>query len=249
MFPFSKKSRTIKKSNNQELADKLIVDEGDSSSRPASSIKRMYAAPKPQQPTMSGFPSMTLNQPPVIYGGAEGAGAAGMGSFNSTSTPISIGGGAYEQEMVQRPTSAQKFANRPKVREGYKWDFCLVLTNPDFDDGSGDPKPDPHPDKIGHEEIIERLKLAGLQTYCFYSGDGDEIFIKIRASLEILEHRAEKIGFRMLLDDDYIERYIDDPDERIEEDFDISKYRRYELIYAKFQIPGMLRFQLLILLS
>jgi hypothetical protein len=212
LFKTRKPSVKMSTSHNQDITKKLISSH-EAPSAPIS-IKREY-----NRPASSAAKSNNSSQ---------------QLSYNPTRPdqrhvdPV-----PSEHEMVSKGAALLKKA---AVREGYKWDFCIVVTNPDFDDGSNAPKTEKHPDHISHEEILERLQLAGLEVYPYYSGDGDEIIIKIRAPLERLQARAVKTGIRMLLDDDYVEKYIDDPESPIQEDFDISKYRRYEFIYAPFTI-------------
>lgn len=123
------------------------------------------------------------------------------------------------------------------VNEGYKWDFCIKVDNPDYNGGKDDDKddkPKSNEHKMSHDEILERLHLGGLQTYQYYSGDNDEIIIKIRAPLARLQQHAEETGFRMLLDEAHLERFIDDPNSPIADDPEITRLGPYEYIYAKY---------------
>jgi hypothetical protein len=151
-----------------------------------------------------------------------------MNSYVSP-TPIPRGG-----EI--RQTSSITSNNRP-VKEGYKWDFCIVVPNPEY---KGDLKVDDKvantssEHKMHHEEILERIHLGGLETYQFYSGDNDEIFIKVHASLERLQNHAENTGFRMLMDEKYLEQHVDDTSSPIADDPDLTRLSPYEYIYGKY---------------
>jgi hypothetical protein len=85
-----------------------------------------------------------------------------------------------------------------------------------------------------YNEIVERLMLGGLQTDQFFSGDTDEIVIKVRASLSRLEQAAESSDLRFLCNEEYLEAEIDDPEEKIADDPYVSRITPYEHIYCKF---------------
>ena len=138
------------------------------------------------------------------------------------------------------PTEASKDIERSKVvpkrlhkdkKEGYDWDFCLVLPNPEddqFKEKPIDPKYQPP------LEILRRLHTAGLETYQYYSGDWDEIFIKIRAPLDVLRSHAKNMELKMLLDSNYIKRHIENMKEPIGTDENHTKLSPYEFIYASY---------------
>ena len=57
---------------------------------------------------------------------------------------------------------------------GYSWDLVIVMEWPTPEG------------KVAPEEILKKLGKAGLETYSYYSVQGDEVYIKIRADLERL---------------------------------------------------------------
>jgi hypothetical protein len=143
------------------------------------------------------------------------------------------------EQNIEQNNEVKNSVDTPavEIKEGYQWDFCILVANPDFLGDKSDRDTvvsaiDEH--KMHHEEILERLHLGGLDTYQFYSGDNDEIFIKIHASLERLQHHAEQIGFRMLLDEHYLEQHVDDPSNRIADNPDLTRLSPYEFIHSKY---------------
>jgi hypothetical protein len=139
--------------------------------------------------------------------------------------------------VVQRATEldtlkAPEYKSLKKeIKEGYEWDFCLVLPNPDHEDFKAEPIAENYEPAI---EIIRRLHGAGLQTYQYYSGDWDEIFVKIRAPLSVLRSHAENIEYKMLLDPNYIKRHIENAKEPIGGDINHTKLSPYEFIHASY---------------
>jgi hypothetical protein len=71
------------------------------------------------------------------------------------------------------------------------WDFVMVFPNP--------PKDDPDPEDQ-RDNIILKLRAAGLETKLFFSTTRDLVFCKLRASEERMQVVAEKMKLRMLLD-------------------------------------------------
>lgn len=116
----------------------------------------------------------------------------------------------------------------------YKYDFCLVVPNPNHTDVKVILLNQPNPSRLTYEEIVDRLIASNLQFYSFLSGDGDEIYIKIRASIERLEEQAEKINQYLLLDSTKLEKIIDNPLCPMGDDTRITSYSPYELIYTNF---------------
>ncbi len=120
------------------------------------------------------------------------------------------------------------------IQEKYKWDVCIVVPNPYFE-GNEEVFKNRKADQESYETIMERLHIAGLQTYAFKSGDGDEIFIKVRASLERLQEHAEATELEMLLDPLYLRDRIDNKAARIRDDPEVTSLTPYQFIYAKYQ--------------
>jgi hypothetical protein len=134
--------------------------------------------------------------------------------------------------------------------EGYQWDFCIVLPNPEFyrkrheeaDEearAAGRPLPSAtrtefNSNHVPYREIVERLYLAGLQTYSFLSGDGDEIYVKIRAPLQKLKDHASAVGLNMLYDPTYLKKQIDNQQHPIADDPEITTLTPYQFIYGPF---------------
>lgn len=146
--------------------------------------------------------------------------------------------GAYQppsstqNQPAPQVTSADVNAHSPNfLEEGYRWDFCIVVANPNFE---YETPPKPNENKLSYEDIMERLYLAHLQTFSFLSGDGDEIYIKIRAPLHRLQEHAEKIGYSLLLDSNYCKRNVDNKSRMIADDPSITPLTPYQYIYAPY---------------
>eukprot|EP01039_Chlorochromonas_danica_P003205 gene3205-3510_t len=125
--------------------------------------------------------------------------------------------------------------------EGYRWDVCIVLPNHDFVPENETPaeeakrKETAEEQRKFYEEVMERLFLAGLQTYSFLSGDGDEIYIKIRASLSRLQTHAELRETLVQLDADYLRKNIDNRRQPIMDNEDMTSLPPYQYIYAPYK--------------
>jgi hypothetical protein len=134
--------------------------------------------------------------------------------------------------------------------EGYQWDFCIVLPNPEFyrkkhdeeDEEAraagralpSDTRTEFNSNHVPYREIVERLYLAGLQTYSFLSGDADEIFVKIRAPLQKLKDHATSVGLTMLYDPTYLKKCVDNQQHPIADDPEITTLTPYQFIYGPF---------------
>lgn len=166
-------------------------------------------------------------------------GDAGLGMYasrpSSPTSPSSPAAAAAvtTQASTELDTLKRSEPKTPKkeTKEGYEWDFCLVLPNPEHEDFKAEPVADNY---IPPSEILRRLHDAGLQTYQYYSGDWDEIFIKIRAPLDILRAHAQNVEYKILLDSNYIKRHIENLKEPIGGDINHTKLSPYEFIYANY---------------
>lgn len=137
-----------------------------------------------------------------------------------------------------------------KVHEGYGWDVCIVVpydpsddiyangpnfsvngaTNNDLEKGVATYSPD----HVSFTQIIERLYQAELQTSCFKSGDGDEIYIKVRANLHRLAEHASDCELEMLLDPIALRDKVDNSDAHIEDDHETTPLTPYQCVYGPF---------------
>lgn len=134
-----------------------------------------------------------------------------------------------KNQAVSSPTATK--SPRKEVKDNYEWDFCIVVPNPEHDSFKSKPL---HKEFKPYTEILERLHLAELETYQFYSTDMDEIFIKIRAPLNILRRHAQNVEFKMLLDSNYIKKHVENLKEPIGEDPNHTKISPYDFIYASY---------------
>lgn len=184
----------------------------------------------------------TANQQPRTFyiNTAQNSGAyqppntdANSGHFDSNNATTS-----YSQMQDDHHTSTtSKSVDYPgksqaEVVEGYEWDFCIVVPNPNHEENKD--KISANENRISYEDIVERLYLAKLQTFTFKSGDGDEIFIKVRASLSRLQEHAELTGLSMLMDPNYLKKHIDKRSQPIADDPDQTSLTPYQFIYGPY---------------
>jgi hypothetical protein len=162
------------------------------------------------------------------FGEQSPTGSAGTpNAFQNREVPL-------ENFVPDRNTKAA----RMEIKENYDWDFCIVVPNPDHEEFK---KHHVHADFKPHSEILERLHLAELETYQFYSSDMDEIFIKIRAPLAVLRRHAQNMQFKMLLDSNYIKRHIENIKEPIGMDPNHTNISPYDYIYASYDDSKCIR--------
>mmetsp|Transcript_32767 Transcript_32767/g.47312 ORF Transcript_32767/g.47312 Transcript_32767/m.47312 type:complete len:789 (-) Transcript_32767:186-2552(-) len=121
-------------------------------------------------------------------------------------------------------------SNQNNTLKNSQWDFCIVIPNPEFIEKG---ETEPRKVNLHYREIIERLLIGGLDIYQFYSGDGDEIFIKVGASIERLEKWARKSILKFLLDPHYLKEKLDTL-HPIHHDPSISPISPYQFIYHKY---------------
>lgn len=126
-------------------------------------------------------------------------------------------------------------SQKKEIREGYEWDFCLVLPNPEHEEFKEVPVAENY---MPPSQIIRRLHDAGLETYQYYSGDWDEIFVKIRAPLTVLRSHAEAMNLSLLMDSNYLKLHVENIKEPIGGDRNHTKLSPYEYIYAPY-VDGM----------
>jgi hypothetical protein len=120
-----------------------------------------------------------------------------------------------------------------KMTEDYRWDLCIVVPNPFFE-GNNELFKNRKVEQESYEGIMERLHLAGLQTVTFLSGDGDEIYIKIRASLARLQRQAQVMELEMLMNPLYLRDHVDNQTAKIRDDPTLTSLMPYQYIYGKY---------------
>jgi len=94
---------------------------------------------------------------------------------NHLSTNDKLPSTELQTNVFTKLPNADRNQHANAVTKETQWDFCIVIPNPEFIE-----KGETEPRKVNmhYREILERLLIGGLDTYQFYSGDGDEIFIK-----------------------------------------------------------------------
>ena len=78
--------------------------------------------------------------------------------------------------------------NSEREKEGYGWDFVVVVNNAADFQGSLPP-------------FVHDLNNVGLETYSYFSVEKDQIIVKIRAGVKRLSEHAANVGYSMLLDE------------------------------------------------
>jgi len=147
----------------------------------------------------------------------------------------SIGKGEAEKLMHFTDPSDETFMKQNR----YSWDLAIVF------EGSTD-------EKVAHMGArVKDIQAAGLQTRVFRGGahHQDKIFCKVRAPLSRLQHYADYINRKVLLNQSEAKRIMEagDPKFGIEpvtlpHDPTFSKITPYEFIHAKYdtQVPQTL---------
>lgn len=91
---------------------------------------------------------------------------------------------------------------RAKYGYGHDWVFVMKVFK------EGEPMPEYKMDdpqfpgrkiNMTHQRLVEVLTSVGFQTRMFYSIGHDEVFIKVRAPLEVLKRFADQIDYQMML--------------------------------------------------
>ena len=92
-----------------------------------------------------------------------------------------------------------KWRRRPndsfRIKNGHSWDYCLVFKVYEVDDVLTHKQK-----KFSIRKVVERITAAGCETKMFFSVQRDEVYVKVRASLDRLKQQADDIDFKMALD-------------------------------------------------
>ena len=121
---------------------------------------------------------------------------------------------------------------------GYSWDLVMVFPTEDI--APTEPRDDGKPRRTW-QYMLNQFNAAGLETFAYLSIQKDEVYIKIRASLDRLMQQADLVNWKMELDPATLEAVATkgfpkfgikalelNPDKKY------CKYAPYEHIYAKF---------------
>merc|ERR1719230_1285955 len=108
------------------------------------------------------------------------------------------------------------------------------------EDAPKEPREDGKPRRTWRE-MLKRFNDAGLETFAYYSIQKDEVYIKIRASLDRLMQQADAVNWKMELDPAVLAdtaakgfpKFGIKPLE-LNDDPKYCKYKPYEYIFAKF---------------
>lgn len=82
-----------------------------------------------------------------------------------------------------------------RIENGYSWDCCIV-----FKVRKANEVLTAKHNENSIKKIVNKLNRAGLETRLFYSIQHDEVYCKIRCSLQRLMQEADRSGYRLLLD-------------------------------------------------
>lgn len=139
---------------------------------------------------------------------------------------------------IKLPSKVRDFKTDEQLNKEIPYDFVLVVANPTTLDAKQ--VAINNSEGIVLKELVERLTIAKFVTYMFYSNDKDQskIFIKIKAPIELLREHAEEIEFLMKLDEEYAEKHIDLPHQKIgrgnDPDLILTTLSPYEYIFVKY---------------
>ncbi|CAM9680880.1 unnamed protein product [Chrysoparadoxa australica] len=98
----------------------------------------------------------------------------------------------------------------------------------------------PYQKKFTLKEVITRLTMGGLETAMFYSAQSDEVYVKIRCPLDRLKAEADRIDYKLLLEQTTLRSAcangrpgVWEPINIVDE-FKLCKYDPYQYIYAPY---------------
>jgi len=118
------------------------------------------------------------------------------------------------------------------AEEGFGWDAIMVFPVT--------PKEGAAP-SMTREQIITELQSVGLQTSMYYSAQKDEVYCKIRAPLQKLKEKADKLDYKMLMKPDVLRQMCEAgfPEDniapiKIGESEEFSPLPAYKFIYGKY---------------
>ena len=146
---------------------------------------------------------------------------------------------------------AQSLADRKEMKDpfrtanGYNWDMVMVFKVHDHDE-----KLSEYPRKHSVKFIVDHLAKGGLEAKLSYSIQKDEIYLKIRATIQRLMKEADRIDYCLLLNDIQVCNALQEgnaikgwkgvsippPNQTIETDID-----PYAYIYAPFEYDSASR--------
>ena len=92
-----------------------------------------------------------------------------------------------------------KWKRRPndsfRVKNGHSWDYVLVFKVYDASEVLTKEQK-----KYSVRKVVERITSAGCETKMFFAVQRDEVFVKVRASLDRLKKQADDINYSLPLD-------------------------------------------------
>ena len=83
-------------------------------------------------------------------------------------------------------------------------------------------------------QVLKKLAMGGLETKCFYSRDRDKVFVKVRASRERLAREADRINFKVRLDEIEIQKRLADGSKK-----DDGSWKWFPKLYNQEIIHGL----------
>ena len=82
-----------------------------------------------------------------------------------------------------------------RLKNGHSWDYVLVFKVYDASEVLTKEQK-----KYSVRKVVERITSAGCETKMFFSVQRDEVYVKVRASLERLKKQADDINYSLALD-------------------------------------------------
>jgi hypothetical protein len=115
------------------------------------------------------------------------------------------------------------------TKNGYTYDMAMVLPSEDMFKKRFEDKNNKKLLLINPGEIITKLRLAGLNTFQYYSSDAEEIIVEIRCPLDRLKYQADIDDYQLLLDEDNIHKRALKGYEFISQDGKLEKIAPFEI--------------------
>mmetsp|Transcript_20422 Transcript_20422/g.69393 ORF Transcript_20422/g.69393 Transcript_20422/m.69393 type:complete len:748 (+) Transcript_20422:84-2327(+) len=147
---------------------------------------------------------------------------------------------AYDAKLRARVAdielSRKKSRDAFRVQNGYSWDWVVVFKVLEEDE-----KTKPFQREHSVKWILSKFAQGGLQMRMFYSVQNDEVYCKLRATLERLEKEADRIDYKLPLDPQALQKTAERGREGkwgpllIEDPHNQCPFGPYDYIYGKYE--------------
>lgn len=121
-------------------------------------------------------------------------------------------------------------------KNGHSYDFVFVFNVIEDEEKENLTE---YQTKNSLKNIIDRLLNAKLECECFFSCQRDEIYLKMRASVDILKEKAAGINYKLNLDPERVKIRLEAGSEKWEpvkimDQYKVSPFTPFEYIFGKY---------------